>query len=56
MEKEFSTPLVELPSFLSTISMVGDDQNATVQKLIQAERKSPPVYDLARALFLAVLQ
>ena len=56
MEKEFSTPLLELPSFLSTISMVGDDQNAIVQRLIQAERKSPPVYDLARALFLAVLE
>jgi hypothetical protein len=56
MEKEFSTPLLELPSFLSTISMVGDDQNAIVERLIQAERKSPPVYDPARELFLTVLE
>lgn len=56
MEEEFSTPLVELPTFLSTISMVGDDQNTIVQKLIQAERKSPPVYEPARDLFLTILE
>jgi hypothetical protein len=56
MVGEFSTPLIELPTFLSTISMVGDEQNAIVQRLIQAERKSPSVYDPARALFLSVLE
>jgi hypothetical protein len=36
MRQEFSTPLVELPTFLSAISMVTDDRAAIVQKLIQA--------------------
>jgi hypothetical protein len=56
MEGEFSTPLVELPTFLSTISMVGDEQGAIVQRLIQAERKSPAVYDPTRDLFLSALE
>lgn len=56
MPGEFSTPLVELPSFLSTISMVGDDQAAIVQRLVQAERKSPSFYDPARDLFLSALE
>jgi hypothetical protein len=56
MDREFSMPLVELPTFLSTISMVMDDRTAIVQKLIQAERKSPPVYAPSRDLFLTVLE
>lgn len=56
MEAEFSTPLVELPTFLSTISMVGDEQSTIVQRLIQAERKSPAVYEPTRDLFLSALE
>jgi hypothetical protein len=56
MNEEFSTPLVELPSFLSTISMVGDDESAIIQKLVHAERKSPSVYAPSRDLFLAALE
>lgn len=56
MHPELSTPLTELPSFLSTISMVVDDGAAIIQKLIQAERKSPPVYEPTRDLFLSVLE
>src|SRR3954465_5102435 len=55
MYREFSTPIIELPSFLSTISMVVDGQTAIVQSLIQAERKSPPVYLPTRDLFLSTL-
>jgi hypothetical protein len=54
--RELSTPLVELPTYLSTISMIVDDKAAIVQKLIQAKRKSPPVYQPSRDLFLKVLQ
>jgi hypothetical protein len=54
--RELSTPLVELPTYLSTISMVVDDRAAIVRNLIQAERKSPPVYGPSRDLFLSVLQ
>ena len=54
--RELSTPLVELPTYLSTISMVVDDRAAIVQKLIQAERKSPPVYEPSRDSFLKLLQ
>lgn len=53
--RELSTPLVELPTFLSTISMVVDGASI-VQKLIQAERKSPPVYGPSRDLFLSILK
>lgn len=56
MQLEFSKPLSELPSFLSTISMVVDDRAAIVQQLIQAERKSPPRYGPTRDLFLRVLE
>jgi hypothetical protein len=56
MHSEFSTPLAELPTFLSTISMVKDDRAAIVQSLIQAERKSPSVYEPSRDLFLRVLE
>lgn len=56
METKFSTPLNELPTFLSTISMVGDDHSAIVQKLREAEHKSPSVYGPTRDLFLAVLE
>jgi hypothetical protein len=56
MEREFSKPLVELPAFLSTISMVVDDLSAIVQKLIQAERKSPAIYTPTRDLFCRVLE
>jgi hypothetical protein len=53
---DLSTPLREPPSLLSTISMVVDDRAAIVQNLIHAERKSPPRYEPARALFCSVLQ
>ena len=56
MEYEFSTPLRELPKFLSTISIVSDDIAAIVQKLKFAERKSPSRYDPAREHFCRVLQ
>ena len=56
MDPELSTPLVALPTFLSTISMVVDDRSAIVRKLVQAERKSPPVYEPSRDLFLSVLE
>jgi hypothetical protein len=36
--------------------MVVDDRAAIVQTLIQAERKSPPVYEPSRDLFLSVLE
>jgi hypothetical protein len=54
--RELSTPLVELPTYLSTISMVVDSRAAIIQKLTQAERKSPPIYTPARELFLNVIQ
>jgi hypothetical protein len=56
MERALSTPLDELPSFLSTISMVTDDRASIVERLIQAERKSPSRYEPARDLFCRVLQ
>lgn len=56
MRRQLSMPLTELPTFLSTISMVVDDRPAIVQKLIQAERKSPPVYEPSRELFLKVVE
>jgi hypothetical protein len=56
MDIEYSKPLVELPSFLSTISMVADDHGTIIQQLIQAERKSPPKYGPTRDLFIRVLQ
>ena len=36
--------------------MVGDDHRLIIQGLRNAERKSPPVYSLARDLFLRILQ
>jgi hypothetical protein len=56
MTRQLSTPLTELPGFLSTISMVVDDRSEIVRSLIAAERKSPPVYDPARDLFCVVLE
>jgi hypothetical protein len=56
MTQDFSTPLTELPGFLSTISMVVDDRSLIVQSLVQAERKSPSVYEPAKDLFCRVLQ
>jgi hypothetical protein len=56
MEREYSKPLLELPSFLSTISMVVDDRSLIVQKLIQAERKSPAIYAPTKDFFCSVLQ
>jgi len=55
MEREFSKPLTELPKFLSTISMVVDDTAFILQKLIQAERKSPAIYAPTKDLFCRVL-
>jgi len=56
MEFAVSTPLSELPAFLSTISMVVDDRALIIERLIQAERKSPPRYEPAKELFCRVLQ
>jgi hypothetical protein len=56
METKLSTPLEEPPSFLSMVSMVGDDQADTVRQLVHAERKSPPFNEPARQLFLSVLE
>lgn len=56
MEREYSKPLTEIPSFLSTVSMVVDDRASIIKSLVQAERKSPPIYDPARELFRTVLE
>jgi hypothetical protein len=56
METTFSTLLAEPPSYLSMVSMVGDDQGYTIQQLERAEQKSPPVYDPTRDLFVAQLE
>jgi hypothetical protein len=53
---ELSKPLVALPGFLSTISMVVDDRTAIIEQLRQAERKSPPKYGPTRDLFRRVLE
>jgi hypothetical protein len=47
--------LKELPSFLSVVSMVFDDEEMIVQKLCDAERKSPPFYQPAREFFCSIL-
>lgn len=54
--EEYSKPLTELPSFLSTISMVGDDRSAIVQNLTHAERPAPARYEPARDFFRCCLQ
>lgn len=56
MGRMLSTPLRELPGFLSTISMVVDDRRSIVDSLVQAERKSPSRYEPAKALFCRVLE
>jgi len=56
MDYGLSSPLRTLPSFLSTISMVVDDQSAIIKSLIHAERKSPPKYAPTRDLFFRVLK
>jgi hypothetical protein len=56
MERAVSTPLEELPTFLSSISMVVDDRASIINSLTQAERKSPPKYGPARDLFRRILQ
>lgn len=56
MLTKFSTPIDELPSFLSTISMVSDDKASIIQKLRDSERKSPSVYEPTRDLVLAILE
>lgn len=56
MLTKFSTPISELPSFLSTISMVSDDKTSIIQKLRDSERKSPSVYEPTRDLVLAILE
>jgi hypothetical protein len=56
MERALSKPLNELPSFLSTISMVVDDRASIVESLTQAERKSPSRYEPAKEMFCRVLQ
>jgi hypothetical protein len=56
MEFGLSSPLRTLPSFLSTISMVVDDQSAIIKSLTHAERKSPPKYAPTRDLFFRVLK
>ena len=56
METAVSELLSELPSFLSTISMVVDEPGAIIKELIRAERKSPPRYGPAKDLFRHLLQ
>ena len=56
MTHQLSKPLTELPSFLSTISMVVDDRSEIIRSLIAAERKSPPIYAPSRDHFCAVLE
>ena len=56
MVEDLSKPLEALPGFLSTISMVEDDQAQVIKGFIGAERKSPPRYDAARQLILRVLE
>jgi hypothetical protein len=56
METKFSKPLTEPPAYLSMVSMVGDDEAYTIQQLVHAEQKSPPVYDPTRDLFTSVLE
>jgi len=56
METKLSKLLTEFPSFLSAISMVGDDQEQAIRELQYAERKSPAVYNPARDLFMSVLR
>lgn len=52
----FGTSLTEFPSFLSAVSMVTDDREYGIKELIRAEHPSPPIYDLARDLFIGVWQ
>lgn len=56
MADDLSRPLEALPGFLSTISMVEDDQAAVIKGFIGAERKSPPRYDAARQLIFKTLE
>lgn len=56
MVDDLSKPLEVLPGFLSSISMVEDDQAAVIKGFIGAERKSPPRYDVARQLIFKVLE
>lgn len=56
MVEDLSKPLGALPGFLSTISMVEDDQAQVIKGFIGAERKSPPRYGAARQLVLRVLE
>jgi hypothetical protein len=56
MLTKFSTPISELPSFLSTISMVSDDLTFTIQRLKEAEQPPPAIYEPTRDLFLTILQ
>jgi len=56
LENALSKPLTALPTFLSAVSMVGDDQERTIRELVHAERPSPPIYDPARDLFIGVLR
>ncbi|MBN9050691.1 MAG: hypothetical protein J0H78_14610 [Rhizobiales bacterium] len=51
----YGKKLRELPSFLSTASMVFDDREKTIDLLFKAEKPSPPVYEPARRLFCSVL-
>ncbi len=56
MARALSKPLNELPYFLSTISMVVDDERQIVRDLKQAERKSPAVYGPAKDHFIIALE
>src|SRR4051812_21598461 len=51
LKSKFSTPLTEPPAFLSTISMISDNQDAIVKKLREAEITTPAFYKIARELF-----
>jgi hypothetical protein len=56
MNVELSRPLDEPPSFLSLVSMVGDDERYTIQQLRNAESPSPELYGPARELFIKILE
>src|SRR6266496_4251642 len=56
LDTKLSKLLTEFPTFLSAVSMVGDDQEETIRELQYAERPSPEFYRSTRGLFLSVLR
>ena len=56
MDVAYSQLLTELPSFISTISMVEDDRENIIASFRHAERRSPSTYAPARDLIRRILQ